>query len=59
MPNVAIKVQDVTKIFGTRTVLDPGHPLADAEGMAAFVDTSLRIYAALRGGCTDGGEGAA
>ena len=34
-------------------------PLADAEGMAAFVDTSLRIYAALRGDCTDSGEGAA
>ena len=34
-------------------------PLADAEGLAAFVDTSLRIYAALRGGRTDGGEGAA
>lgn len=34
-------------------------PLADAEGLAAFVDTSLRLYAALRGGRTDGGEGAA
>ena len=34
-------------------------PLADAEGMAAFVDTSLRIYAALRSGRTDGGEDAA
>ncbi|MFT3670311.1 MAG: exodeoxyribonuclease V subunit gamma [Pseudoxanthomonas sp.] len=34
-------------------------PLADAEGMAAFVDTSLRLYAALRGGGPDDGEGAA
>lgn len=34
-------------------------PLGDAEGMAAFVDTSLRLYAALRGGGPDEGEDAA